>query len=260
MRVTTDSKHYENMAAKIREKTGTDATYKPSEMPSGVDAVYKAGMQAEHDKFWDAYMSRRDRPGDFEYAFSYYGWTDETFNPTCDIVPLKARYMFISTRILNLAEILERNGVVLDTSKVTDFTQMFNSARCVHIPTIDMSSATITRYAFNSTPYLTKIDKLIVSEQTTFDLTFSSQTSLKDIVFEGVIGNSINLQGCPLSRESITSTIEHLSSTVTGQTLTLNLSAVNTAFETSSGAADGSTSAEFAALVATKTNWTITMV
>ena len=44
--VKTDSIHYSNIAAKIREKTGEATTYLPSEMPSGIDAVYEAGKSA----------------------------------------------------------------------------------------------------------------------------------------------------------------------------------------------------------------------
>ena len=50
-----------------------------------------------------------------------------------------------------------------------------------------------------------------------------------------------------------------LSDTASGKTLTLSLTAVNNAFETSAGAKDGSTSAEWTALVDAKTNWTITL-
>ena len=44
--VTTDNKHYSDIAEKLREKIGTDATYKPEEMPSGIDNVYEAGKNS----------------------------------------------------------------------------------------------------------------------------------------------------------------------------------------------------------------------
>ena len=74
---------------------------------------------------------------------------------------------------------------------------------------------------------------------------------------QGKINVSISFEWLALDKANTTSVINALSATTTGQTLTLNLSAVNAAFETSSGAKDGSTSTEFAALIATKTNWTI---
>lgn len=76
---------------------------------------------------------------------------------------------------------------------------------------------------------------------------------------QGKINVSISFEWLALDKASTKSIINALSNTATGQTLTLNIAAVNTAFETSSAAKDGSTSTEFAALVATKTNWTIVL-
>ena len=42
-KIVTDNSHYINIANKIREKTGTSFTYKPEEMPNGIEQVYAAG-------------------------------------------------------------------------------------------------------------------------------------------------------------------------------------------------------------------------
>ena len=76
---------------------------------------------------------------------------------------------------------------------------------------------------------------------------------------QGKINVSISFEWLALDKANTTSVINALSDTASGQTLTLNITAVNKAFETAAGAADGSTSTEFAALVATKTNWTIVL-
>lgn len=62
-----------------------------------------------------------------------------------------------------------------------------------------------------------------------------------------------------LSADSIRSIVGGLNSEVTGQTLTIPRNAVKKAFETSEGANDGDTSAEWLALKDTKPNWTITL-
>lgn len=64
-------------------------------------------------------------------------------------------------------------------------------------------------------------------------------------------------QSCKLSRASIENVFQVLSSSTSGLNMIFNLTAVNNAFETSPGAADGSTSQDWAALVATKPNWNI---
>lgn len=61
--IRTDDSHYKAIAAKIREKTGLETTYKPSEMPHGIDEVFAAGASnnsteviAAEEKdinFWD---------------------------------------------------------------------------------------------------------------------------------------------------------------------------------------------------------------
>ena len=105
------------------------------------------------------------------------------------------------------------------------------------------------------------IEKLIVGEKNTFTKTFDNCAELINIVMEGTIASSVSFpHSNKLSKNSIVSILNTLSSTVTGQTLTLNSEAVNTAFETSFGVADGSSSEEWTSLVASKTNWTITLV
>ena len=42
--ITTDNVHYTNIATKIREKTGYETVYLPSEMVQGIEAVFKAGQ------------------------------------------------------------------------------------------------------------------------------------------------------------------------------------------------------------------------
>jgi hypothetical protein len=78
---------------------------------------------------------------------------------------------------------------------------------------------------------------------------------------QGIINDSISFEWMKaLGKTNTKSIIDGLSDTAMGQTLTLNLAGVNKAYETASGANDGATSATFAELVATKPNWTITLI
>lgn len=49
--IRTDDSHYKAIAAKIREKTGSTTTYKPSEMASGIEEVYSAGQNGGGESF-----------------------------------------------------------------------------------------------------------------------------------------------------------------------------------------------------------------
>jgi hypothetical protein len=84
---------------------------------------------------------------------------------------------------------------------------------------------------------------------------FSGKHSyLKNVIFEGTIGCDFNMSIAPiLSKASITNIIEHLSTTTSGLSVTLSKAAVETAF-------GSTTSAEWTSLIATKSNWTISLV
>ena len=108
--------------------------------------------------------------------------------------------------------------------------------------------------------------------------TFKGCKKLKNIVFEGVIGNNINFQWSTLlTKESITSIVEHLAgSPMVGNigTLTLSKTAVDVAFKGSlvwddelgttvwDDTVPGSESYDWEILIAPKVEvgWTITLV
>jgi hypothetical protein len=158
--------------------------------------------------------------------------------------------MFQGSQIQNLAEILERNGVVFDFSKNVYFDYFAYASAIKHFPVINITSASYNGSMFGYCRGLVTIDKLVVEAQNTYNNAFVNCTSLANIVFEGVIGNNISFAQSPLTKESITSVINALSTTATGKTLTLNMTAKEAAF----------TADEWTTLTATKTNWTISLV
>lgn len=84
--------------------------------------------------------------------------------------------------------------------------------------------------------------------------------ALREVRFSGLLAVSINMRhSVDFSKDSIISLMACCSPEVSGKTLTFNKAAVDKAFETSSDAADGSTSTEWAELIATKPNWTISL-
>ena len=220
---------------------------------------YEEGKTEGYDSFWDTFQKNGKRDS-YESAFAY-GWTDETFKPKYDLRLTYATRLFQYTGIVDLAGILATQGVVLDTSGCTALLQMFQGAEITHIPALDLSKSTNNNYAFGSYCKVQTIDKLIVTEITQFSTsTFGDAKNLRNITFEGSIGMSIYFQHSPLTAASINSVITHLSDTVTGRTATFKLSAVNTAFETEEGLADGSSSQVWLDLMATKSNWNISLI
>jgi hypothetical protein len=222
------------------------------------------GGKSFYDAFWDAYQDNGNRTH-YNTAFAGYGWTDETFKPKYDIKPTDANRLFSHTAITDLKAALEKAGVVFDLSKATSAVYLFESGSLTHIPEINTTSLSDLQYFIYSVINLVTVDKVILKNdgsQTFGAQSFGTLLNLEEIRFEGVIGkNGFNMnRSTKLSKASITSIINALSTTTSGLTVTLSKVAVNTAFETSAGANNGEQSAEWLALKATKSNWEISLV
>lgn len=258
--IKTDSQHYTNIATKIREKTGGDETYTPSEMAEGVEKVFEAGKKAEYDAFWDIIQNFGNRT-DYANAFAYQAWSDETFKPKYDIkVVGNGVNLFRGSvnTITDLEAALERAGVVLDTSGAINLNNAFTNPNLTSLPTIDMTKCTSNGSgSLSIQPNTITIRKIISSEGTYWSSTgtFRYAYGLVNLIVEGVIGRGdFSVQwSTKLSKDSIVSIINALSTETSGLTLTLSKTAVNNVFE------GGSMESEWLNLIATKPNWTISL-
>lgn len=222
------------------------------------------GGKSYYDEVWDDVQENGNRIN-YRYGFSGNSWNDKTFKPKYNIVPsaYNGIYAFTNCRITNLKQILLDCGVTIDTSQVINALEMFgNSEYLTHLPRLDFGACTIFTTTFTECKSLVSIDGLKVNDKTRFSSSFNNCDALEEIRFEGIIGqNGLNLQwSTKLSKNSITSIINALSTTTSGLSITLSKVAVNKAFETSTGLADGSTSTDWNNLIGTKTNWTINLV
>ena len=225
------------------------------------DAGYEKGKSeggssgdGGYDAFWSVYQNNGERRS-YQYAFAGNGWTADTFKPKYDIVIANGQYMFRYSKInADLVEILERQGVVLDTSGITNTDRTFADAKFTRLGVLDFSNVTSINTTFANSSDLETIDKIILKDDgsNTFSTVFTNLSALKNITFEGVIGqNGINLQwSSSLTKASIENIISCLSATTSGLTITLSKNAKNKAF----------TNEEWNALVATKSNWTISLI
>lgn len=251
------------LADTIRAKTGASEMLTVADMKSAVEGI--SGSDNFYDEFWDTFQKNGTETR-YDFSFGGRGWTDKLFKPKYSMILSSGAYMFRECGAqIDLVERLKEQNVVLDTSAATSIIQAFYSARFTRVGVVDASNVTSRDglgYLFYGATALKTIDKLILKGDgsQTLNKTFDSCRALANITIEGTVGADINFQSCPLTRASITSIVNALSTTASAQTLTLSASAVNTAFETSEGAADGSTSAEWATLIATKANWTVALI
>lgn len=215
---------------------------------------YEEGKKAEYDAFWDAVQQNGKRTS-YNYGFAGASWNDQTFKPKYDIKPSWATIdLFHASEITDLEAILKECGVVLDISDNYNVGSVFDSGKFTVIPEIVFRHSIGTTYrTFGGCTDLHTIRKLTFPEGITANFNadaFAGCTKLKNVEFAGVIAFNINMQDCPLSKESMTSLINTLSGTASGKTVTLNKTAKETAF----------TADEWASLIATKSNWTFSLV
>jgi hypothetical protein len=231
-----------------------------------VPKVHEAGKQAGEREWQKKYQKegRNGKKGYYICAYAGWGWTNETFNPVWDIVPSNASNMFNYSHITgNISKLCQQKGVRLDFSQCVGFQNAFVNASITGVDTVDTRSCTDLSTIFYAAPAMEEINDLILKDdgsQTFGRQSFLNCKNLVTLKITGTIGKSVTFENSPLNRASIENVINALFATATGQTLTLNKAAVNKAFETSEGANDGSTSAEWSALRATKSNWTISLV
>lgn len=245
------------MYRKLNDVLIASAENVPKVYDSGHKVGFEEGKQAEYDAFWDNYQQNGNRT-DYRYAFSYKGWNNETFKPKYPIIAKgAAAYMFDSCGLTDFDFV--ENGIVLDTSEATSLTYLFRG--CGGIKRVGEINGTGCK-DLNRLFYfvgIETIDKLVVNENVAYDNTFDGANMLVNITISGVIGkNGFLAVSKVLSKASIESIINALSTTTSGLTVTLSKVAVNNAFginvDDASTYPEGS---EYYNLRNSKPNWTI---
>lgn len=244
------------------EDSGIEVGNAPlTEYADKVSALYDKGVKDEYDRFWDAYLDNGNL-ADCSKIFGGKGWDDSIFKPKYSLKPINANYMFSQTNIQDYKGILESQNVTFDFSDCTTFYDFFWASTVTRIGEIDMRNATNVYEAFDSCKNLKSIDKVIFKNTpySNASSVFYNTPNLESVIIEGKIYEDPRLdRSSKLNKSSITSFMHALAEDATGKTCTFSLTAINNAFETSEGTADGSTSQEWLDLVTTKSNWTISL-
>ena len=245
-----------DIAESIRVVARTEDKYLPSQMSttiSGLADNYDAGYLQSTDDFWYNFTSHGTRT-DYGRAFSY--WYNEYIRPTIKIIPTRAGSLYMTFSAATYLKKVE--SAYFDFSQVPVGTSgnsgtYFTFAFCSNLEEIEdiglLPNYTYD-YAFYGCNKLHTIAKVTLDATTTLNHTFTNCNALENLTIEGEIGQSINLQySTLLSKNSIISVVGSLSADATGKSLTLSSTAVNNAF----------TDTEWDALIADKTNWTISL-
>lgn len=220
------------------------------DMPKVYEAGVEQGRHDEWSEFWDGIQDYGNR---VNYAYAFVRYKDDMFYPKYDIKVTNAVRLFTRTEIGNIKQRLIDCGVRLDLSAAADLTEVFYYATTTHLPIIDTTSSSDITYCINACENLVEVEKLILKADGSQTMTamLAYCPKLERITIEGVIGkNGVNTsRSTKLSKASITSIINALSTTTSGLTVTFSKTAVNNAFSTE----------EWDALIATRSNWTIAL-
>jgi hypothetical protein len=193
-----------------------------------LQAKYNEGKQAEHDRFWDA-VQKNGLQGGADYEYRFFNFPADLFEPKYDFVFSVSTYSANSTF---------RKTTITDLKKNCDFSTL--------------ATAYGLQYTCLECKQLVNARTFTVRAETKFTSVFGRCDALEEIRFNGVIGqNGLSFKDShKLSKASIESVIEHLSTTTSGLSVTFSATAVSNAF----------TDTEWATLANTRSNWTINLV
>lgn len=220
-KVMTDSVHYENIAQSLRQATGSSEKFLPSQMAAGVMDALDGAKQMQWNVLWDAIQNGGTPMNAFiSFAGSY--WNDETFCPKYDIVPtMGAQYMFRNCGVTDMKGILDRQGVVLDLSRSSNYYFMFGFSAVTRLPELDMSRGDLSECFYNARN-LQYIEKLKLKDGAVFYDPFAGCVSLEEVTFEGTISKDLNLvESTKLTHDTLLHILDVLAEVSTTRVLTL---------------------------------------
>ena len=207
------------------------------------------GWEEGRQAVWAVVQQKGNRT-DYTNAFAYWGNTN--FIPTYPIRPIRSGYMFMGAKITEIPD-----GGHWDFSQSTAMTYVFSSCSIQRVvPSISTVSASDLSALFGWNSAIKEIGEIVLKEDGSQKVTymFDNCYNLEVVNFRGKFGQNISFaQSTKLSQDSIYGIITALSDTASGKTLTLSRTAVNNAW-------GGTEESEWLDLVASKPNWTISLI
>ena len=242
---------------------GHDAGYSKG-YDEGEAKGFEDGKESQQSAFMYTFINNIQKSNVFSGAFAGTGWNINTFIPyqSLHMTGQCAYTFYVNKAAVDLVELFRSRGYEITFQNIANANNMFNASDFIRIPFVSLADNASVSNTFYSCQRLERIDGITSNETISWQSsTFGACGKLSYLRVEGTIAKgSFNVAYSPLDKASLTSIVNALSEATTGLTATLRLDAVNKAFETSEGAMDGSTSDEWLALAATKSNWTISLI
>lgn len=212
------------------------------------------GYKSHYHEFWDSFTYNGTRT---DYQVGFYKWGAEYIRPNRKIIPTdKVAAVQTFNNCPNLKKIeadyfdfsQKKRGA---SAKEAWYYTFGSCGNLEEIEDVGLQPDFGYYSTFSSCSKLHTIAVIRVDENTVFSNPFYNCYELVNLKVEGIIGHDFIVRySTKLSKASIESVINALSTTTSGLTVTLSQTAVNNAFTTD----------EWNALINTKTNWTISLV
>lgn len=212
MKYAVDDTRMTAIANAVRAKTGKTGTMTVDEIPAEVAAVYDKAI----DDMWEIIQAHGTRT-DWRWAFNRMTFKADLFRPKYDIAPVgDCSYMFYLTNQgtyenVDLIEVEKNCGITFDFSQVTRMESAFQNAAITGINVLDIRKS-VRNYGMMWNANIQRINKLMVSENTTFDSFMVYASTLTHCIFEGIIAkNGLDLaRSANLDHESLLSVVNCL--------------------------------------------------
>ena len=231
---------------------GAESADTLQDVPEKIGSIQAGGGDSWYDTFWDVKQNNGE-PMDCSYAYYGAGWNDANFNPKHNFRPTGLGYAFAYSQITDIAGRLESLGKTFDTSNMTGgIPYVLNNSYSKTFPTINCINLANLNDVFRYAKQLRTASFENVKATQQWINAFASCGELVDLNIEGVIGQSVNFDCGKLSKSSILNIFAVLSTTASGMSVTFKATAINAAF-------GGTASEEWQALIATRSNWTVSV-
>lgn len=207
------------IAGSIREKTGTEKTYKTKDMAEGVGEVFEVGKKSgytDENLAWFNMITGNGKRTTGARLFNECN-LDEIVLPkpiTGITMAGKMFYNMPDTTTLPPKEMIDLSSVdVATSSSNTDYSVHHAFGGCSkvkYIPDYGIQAPYQYYATYASCRSLEEIELVRSNENTKYINTFVNDTSLTTIHFEGVIGTDFDIHYSPLTPTSFKSVVKHL--------------------------------------------------
>lgn len=248
-KIVTDSQHYTDIASAIREKNGTETTYKPSEMASAIQGIQSGGADFSEVEYklsngytdYSNYFYNHKQMKSIPYEILQHTNSGTNFDSMFNgCTGIKAVELFDVSNSGSFTSFF--NGCTylqivpqFNTQNGTSFANMFTNCKVLElIPALNTAKGTAFNYMFNYCSKLATIEGVDFSLATSVSSTFNKCTELQSITINGVIKiTGLSFSACSkLTYDSLMSIInalyDYVSEGTTG-TYTLTLGSTNLA-------------------------------